>query len=121
MAELAIGLNLMKGTLSGSAAMLAAAAALVIITPVLTTLGHLSWEEIAKGLVSIAGAFTVMGVAGAVLGPLVPAILGLAGAFTLIGVGILALGAGLLAAGAGLAAVAFGLTALAAAGAAGVK
>ena len=119
MAELAIGLNLMKGTLSGSAAMLAAAAALVIITPVLTTLGHLSWEEIAKGLVSIAGAFTVMGVAGAVLGPLVPAILGLAGAFTLIGVGILALGAGLLAAGAGLAAVAFGLTALAAAGAAG--
>lgn len=119
MAELAIGLNLMKGTLSGSAAMLVAAAALAILTPVLTTLGHLSWEEIAKGLVSIAGAFTVMGVAGAVLGPLVPAILGLAGAFTLIGVGILALGAGLLAAGAGLAAVAFGLTALAAAGAAG--
>lgn len=119
MAELAIGLNLMKGTLSGSAAMLVAAAALAILTPVPTTLGHLSWEEIAKGLVSIAGAFTVMGVAGAVLGPLVPAILGLAGAFTLIGVGILALGAGLLAAGAGLAAVAFGLTALAAAGAAG--
>ena len=119
MAELAIGLNLMKGTLSGSAAMLVAAAALAILTPVLTTLGHLSWEEIAKGLVSIAGAFTVMGVAGAVLGPLVPAILGLAGAFTLIGVGILALGAGLLAAGAGLAEVAFGLTALAAAGAAG--
>lgn len=119
MAELAIGLNLMKGTLSGSAAMLVAAAALAILTPVLTTLGHLSWEEIAKGLVSIAGAFTVMGVAGAVLGPLVPAILGLAGVFTLIGVGILALGAGLLAAGAGLAAVAFGLTALAAAGAAG--
>lgn len=119
MAELAIGLNLMKGTLSGSAAMLVAAAALAILTPVLTTLGHLSWEEIAKGLISIAGAFTVMGVAGAVLGPLVPAILGLAGAFTLIGVGILALGAGLLAAGAGLAAVAFGLTALAAAGAAG--
>lgn len=119
MAELAIGLNLMKGTLSGSAAMLVAAAALAILTPVLTTLGHLSWEEIAKGLVSIAGAFTVMGVAGAVLGSLVPAILGLAGAFTLIGVGILALGAGLLAAGAGLAAVAFGLTALAAAGAAG--
>ena len=119
MAELAIGLNLMKGTLSGSAAMLVAAAALAILTPVLTTLGHLSWEEIAKDLVSIAGAFTVMGVAGAVLGPLVPAILGLAGAFTLIGVGILALGAGLLAAGAGLAAVAFGLTALAATGAAG--
>ena len=119
MAELAIGLNFMKGTLSGSAAMLVAAAALAILTPVLTTLGHLSWEEIAKGLVSIAGAFTVIGVAGAILGPLVPTILGLAGAFTLIGVGILAIGAGLLAAGAGLSAVAVGLTALAAAGAAG--
>lgn len=119
MAELAIGLNFMKGTLSGSAAMLVAAAALAILTPMLTTLGHLSWEEIAKGLVSIAGAFTIMGVAGAVLGPLVPTILGLAGAFTLIGVGILAIGAGLLVAGAGLSAVAVGLTALAAAGAAG--
>ena len=119
MAELTIGLNFMKGTLSGSAAMLVAAAALAILTPVLTTLGHLSWEEIAKGLVSVAGAFTVMGVAGAILGSLVPTILGLAGAFTLIGVGILAIGAGLLAAGTGLSAVAVGLTALAAAGAAG--
>ena len=119
LAELAIGLNFMKGTLGGSAAMLVAASALAILTPVLSILGAMSWESIAKGLVSIAGAFTVLGVAGAVLTPLVPTILGLSGAFALIGVGVLAIGAGLLAAGTGLSALAVGFTALAAAGAAG--
>lgn len=117
--ELAVGLNFMKGTLSGSAAMLVAAAALAVLTPVLSVLGAMSWVSIAKGLVTIAGAFTVLGVAGAVLTPLVPTILGLSGAFALIGVGVLAIGAGLLAAGTGLSALAVGFTALAAAGAAG--
>lgn len=119
LAELAVGLNFMKGTLSGSAAMLVAAAALAVLTPVLSILGAMSWESIAKGLITIAGAFTVLGVAGAVLTPLVPTILGLSGAFALIGVGVLAIGAGLLAAGTGLSALAVGFTALAAAGAAG--
>lgn len=119
MAELAIGLNLMKGTLAGSAAMLVASTALAVLTPVLSVLGAMSWEAIAKGLVSIAGAFAVLGVAGAVLGPLVPVIIGLSGAFALIGVGVVAVGAGLLAAGAGLSALAVGFTSLAAAGAAG--
>lgn len=119
LAELAIGLNVMKGTLSGSAAMLVAAAALGVLTPVLSILGAMSWVSIAKGLITIAGAFTVIGVAGAVLTPLVPTILALAGAFTLIGVGVLGIGAGLLAAGTGLSALAVGFTALAAAGAAG--
>lgn len=117
--ELAIGLNVMKGTLSGSAAMVVAATALAILTPILSVLGAMSWVSIAKGLVTIAGAFTVIGVAGAVLTPLVPTILGLAGAFSLIGVGVLAIGAGLLAAGTGLSALAVGFTALAAAGTAG--
>ena len=119
LAELAIGLNFMKGTLGGSAAMLVAAAALAVLTPVLSVLGAMSWMSIAKGLVTIAGAFAVLGVAGAVLTPLVPTILGLSGAFALIGVGVLAIGAGLLAAGTGLSALAVGFTALAAAGAAG--
>lgn len=117
--ELAIGLNVMKGTLSGSAAMVVAATALAILIPILSVLGAMSWVSIAKGLVTIAGAFTVIGVAGAVLTPLVPTILGLAGAFSLIGVGVLAIGAGLLAAGTGLSSLAVGFTALAAAGTAG--
>ena len=119
LAELAISLNFMKGTLGGSAALLVASAALAVLAPVLSILGALSWEAIAKGLISIAGAFTIIGVAGAVLTPLVPTILALSGAFALIGVGVLTIGAGLLAVGTGLSALAIGFTALATAGAAG--
>jgi hypothetical protein len=116
---MAVGLRAMTGTLSGSAAMLVAASALAILTPVLSILGAMSWTAIVKGLVSLAGAFTVIGVAGAVLTPLVPTILGLSGAMALIGVAVLGLGAGLLAAGTGLSAIAVGFTALAVAGTAG--
>lgn len=119
LAEVAISLNFMKGTLGGSAALLVASGALAVLAPVLSILGALSWEAIAKGLISIAGAFTIIGVAGAVLTPLVPTILALSGAFALIGVGVLTIGAGLLAAGTGLSALAIGFTALATAGAAG--
>ncbi|NBH27253.1 phage tail tape measure protein [Lachnospiraceae bacterium] len=114
LAELSIGLNLMNGTLAGSAAMLVAATALAVLTPVLSILGAMSWGGIAKGLITIAGAFTVIGVAGAALTPLVGTILALSGAFALIGVGVVAIGAGLLAAGLGLSALAVGFTAFAA-------
>ena len=109
LAELAIAMNAMKGTLSGSAAMLVMSAALLTFVPVLKSLGGMEWDEIAKGLVALGGAFLVVGVAGAVLGPLVPSILGLAGALALLGVAVAGIGVGLLAGAAGL-------TALAAAG-----
>ena len=120
LAELAIGLNLMNGTLAGSAAMLVAAGALAVLTPVLFTLGSMSWESIAKGLITVAGAFTVIGTAGALLTPLLPTILGLGGAFALIGIGITGLGAGLLLVGTGLTAIAVGITGLATSLGAGV-
>lgn len=110
--ELAIGLNLMKGTLGGSAALLVAASSLAILVPVIKTLGNMSWTEIGKGLLTLAGAFTVIGVAGALLGPIVPTILGLSAAFALLGVGMAGIGVGLIG-------VSAGITALAAAGAAG--
>lgn len=118
--ELAVGLNFMNGTLGGSAAMLVAAAALAVLTPVLVTLGSMSWEAIAKGLVTVAGAFAVIGTAGALLTPLLPTILGLGGAFALIGVGVAGVGAGLLLVGTGLSAIAVGITALATSLGAGV-
>ena len=119
MTILAIGLNAMTGTLAGSAALLVAASALLVLTPVLTILGAMSWSSIVKGLVTLAGAFAVLGVAGAVLTPLVPSILALSGSLALIGVAVVGIGAGLALAGAGLSALAVGLTALAAAGTAG--
>lgn len=119
MTILAIGLNTMTGTLAGSAALLVAASALLVLTPVLAILGAMSWSSIVKGLVTLAGAFAVLGVAGAVLTPLVPSILALSGSLALIGVAVVGIGAGLALAGTGLSALAVGLTALAAAGTAG--
>lgn len=116
MAILAIGLNAMKGTIGGSAALLVAALALAVFAPVFALLGAMSWKSIAKGLISIAGAIVILGVAGAVLAPIIPAILGLAAAMALIGVGILGVGVGMVAAGLGLTALAAGMTALAATG-----
>lgn len=94
---LAAGLNAMSGTLLGSAALLVAAGALTILTPVLIALGSLSWESIAKGLLALAGAFTVLGVAGLLLTPLIPSILALSGALALTGAGLALAGAGALA------------------------
>ena len=97
--------GLTNGILSSSVALLIMATALRIFVPVMTTLGDMSWESIGKGLLTIAGAFAVMGIAGAVLSPVIPAILGLAGVLVLIGIATLTVGAGLLAASAGLTAL----------------
>lgn len=119
MTILAVALNAMKGTLGGASAMLVMSAALAVFTPVLKSLGSMSLGEIGKGLLALAGAFTVLGIAGAVLGPMVPAILGLSGALALLGVAVAACGVGILAFSAGLASLAVsgvaGVTALVAA------
>ena len=111
LAELAIGLNFMNGTLAGSAALLIAAAALSVITPVLKTLGGMSISSIVKSLLTLAGAFTVIGVAGLLLTPIIPSILGLAAAFALFGVATLGIGAGITLIAAGISALSVALTA----------
>lgn len=105
-------LLVMTGSLSGAAALLVVSAALTVLSKVLLVFGNMSWGEIIKGLVTLAGVFVVLGLAGVVLTPLVPTLLGLGVAITLLGVGMLA-------AGAGVFLFAAGLTALSVAGAAG--
>lgn len=113
---LAAGFGLLAGLAPGmvaaSAALLIMAAALSVLAPVMIMLGTMSWEGIAISLVAMAGAFAVLGIAGALLQPLIPSILGLSAAVALLGVGCLACGAG-------VALLAAGLAALAAGGAAG--
>lgn len=94
---IAIGLNIMNGTLAGSAALLIAAGALAILAPVLKILGGLSWLEIAKGLVAIAGAFAVLGIAGLLLAPIIVPILAVAAALLIVGTGLALVGVGTLA------------------------
>lgn len=99
---LAGAMFLMSGTLLGAAALVVAAGALALLTPQLLMLSQMSWEGILIGLTGMAGAFTVLGLAGLLLTPVIPTLLGLAGAIALIGVGAVACGAGLTLVGAGL-------------------
>ncbi len=110
--ELSIGLKVMHGSLKGSAALFVAAAGLGVLTPVLMALGTMSWESIAKGLIALAGAFAVIGTAGALLSPLTPALLALSAAMGVFALAIAGIGIGIFA-------LAAGFTTLAAAGATG--
>lgn len=110
--EIVIALNLMKGTLGGAAALIIASAALAILASTMSKLGKLSSDEIAKGLIAMAAAFFIVGVAGALLQPLIPTILALAAAFVLFGVAALSIGAGLTLVGVGLTTISIGLSAL---------
>ena len=116
---LAVSLTLMvaamivaEGSLPGAAAILVMAAALSVLAPVLKTLGGMSWSDIAAGLTALAGVFLVIGLAGLLLGPIVPIIAALAISIGILGVAVLAAGVGVLA-------FATAMTVLAAAGAAG--
>ena len=107
-----VAMILMTEALPGAAALLVVAAALQVLAPVLKAFGDLSWTEMGKSLLMLAGVFVILGVAGLVLTPLVPTLIGLGIAVTLLGIGMIAAGAGVLL-------FSTGLTALAVSGAAG--
>lgn len=109
LAILAIGLTAMSGTLAGAAALTVASAGMMLLAPALKIMGSMSWGDIAKGMLVLAGAMAILGIAGLALGPVAPSILAL-------GVALMAIGAALALAGVGIAAVGFGLSAIAVAG-----
>lgn len=102
---LAVAMYAMSGTLLGAAAMVVAAGALALLTPQLLMLSQMSLEGVGIALLAVAGAFTVLGLAGLLLTPVVPTLLGLAGAIALLGIGAMACGAGLALVGTGLTAI----------------
>lgn len=110
---LAVGLNAMSGAVLGAAALAITAGALALIVPPLILLGQQSIGSIVKGLVALSGAFVVLGVAGALLTPMVPSLIGLGAALVLVGAGVALIGGG-------VAALAAGLGVLGTTGAAGV-
>ena len=103
----------MSGMVVGAGALLVLAAAMAVLTPQLMAMSNLSWGQVAVGLGMLAGALTILGVAGLAATAVAPGLAILAGAVALLGVGCLA-------AGAGVSLFATGLTALAAAGAGGL-
>lgn len=102
MAILAVGLRAMSGTLAGAGALLVASVALNVLSSAITRLSGIGVPGLIISLVALAGAFVIFGVAGAVLGPLIPAILGISAALAVFGIGCLAVGVGVLALASGL-------------------
>jgi len=103
---LTVALYAMSGTLAGSAALLIAAGALAVLAPVLSTLGAMGIAEIGIALLALAGVFALLAIAGYLLTPVIPTLLGLGVSMMLIGVAAMLVGAGLLAFSMGLAAIA---------------
>jgi hypothetical protein len=110
---LSVALYAMSGTLAGAVALGVAAAGLALLAPAMVALGKQSWTEIAKGLISLAAGLTIIGIAGAVLTPVIPSLLGL-------GIALVAIGGGLALAGAGVALIGVGLAAIATSGSAAI-
>ena len=111
--EILIFLKLLdkSGTsLKGTSAMIGLASGILILGAALKVLSSLGWAGIAVSLVALAGAFTVLGVAGLVLKPLIPTLLALAGAMALFGAGMMLFGGGVIKLAAGIAALAAALT-----------
>lgn len=112
LAIIAAAVIFMIGALPGAAALLVVSAALLVLVPVLKAFGSMSWTEMAKSLLMLAGVFVILGAAALILMPLTPVLLALGAAILLLGIGVLAAGVGILA-------FSIALTAFAAAGAAG--
>ena len=116
---LGVALNAMTGGIAGAASLLVAAAAITILVPPLKALGEMSLEQLGISLLAVAGVFTILGIAGAVLTPVIPTLLLLSVAMAAIGVSALAIGVGIGAFAAGIGLLVAGLAALASVGAAG--
>lgn len=91
---LGVAMYAMSGAILGAGAMLVMAGALAVLTPQLVILGSMSLGQIGIALLALAGAFTVLGVAGLLLTPISPVIALLGAAVALLGVGCLAAGVG---------------------------
>lgn len=110
---LAGALRLMQSSLSGAASLALAAAAITLLAGAIDKIGALSWKNIAKGLVGIAGALAIFVVAGLAAEAVAPGLL----ALSLAAIG---LGAGFALAGFGVGALASGLSELADTGSKGI-
>lgn len=111
---IAAALNLMKGTMGGAAALMAASLAIAVLVPVLKLLSDIKPGDIVKALLTLAGAFAVITIAAYALKPVITTVLAFGAALVLMGVGVAAIGAGLLIASIGLASLGTSITLVAA-------
>lgn len=97
---------LMSGGLSGALAITIMAGALNLLMIPIKTFANMTWGELAKGFIGLAGGLSILAGASLLLIPAVPSMLA-------FGAGLLIMGAAMLAAGAGVALFGTGLATLA--------
>lgn len=105
LALLVIAVNALSATATGIVAIVAISGALMLMAMAMSMLGSMSIEQILTGLAALAGVLLLLGIAGYVLTPTIPTLLGLGAAMLLLGVGVAL-------AGVGVGLLAIGLTAL---------
>ena len=111
---LGVAVTAMVFALPGALALMVIAGALLMLSPVLMSFSKMSWTEIAKGLLMLAGTLAIFIIAGYAVSPVIVPLMLLAAAITLIGLATLMAGAGVLM-------FAAGIGALVAVGAAGLE
>lgn len=118
---LVLALNMIDttGLLEKSVAVIAMAKSLETIATSIIKLGMLNLAQVGIALFTLAGAFTILGIAGFLLEPVAPVLMALSKSMSLfglsvalVGAGVLMLGIGLTSLGAGLVSVSAGLVAL---------
>ena len=95
LASLAIALNAMTGCLAGAAALTIVTIALIGFIPVLMQLCTLEYSQVAVGLIALAGALAVIGIAGTLLTPAALGMIALGASIALLGSGVLMTARGL--------------------------
>lgn len=110
---LGVALTAMSFTIPGAFALMMAAFAISVLVPPLMALGNMNLGGIVQALVSMAVAFGIIGAAGLLLAPVIPALLGLSLALMAIGAAALMFGVGVTLITAGMTAIALAITTLA--------
>lgn len=93
--EFAVAAAFMKDALPAAASILLISSAMVVLSGALVVISLLKWSDIAKGLITLAGALGVMVAAAYLLKGSEVTLLAFAASITLIGVGIAALAIGI--------------------------
>ena len=99
---LATGLRAMNGTLKGSAALAVATVSLSLFAATLKLISTMSWGDLIKGLISVAGGLAIMAGAAVLLAPMATSLLAVAGSIALFSLSVIGLGAAFIALGIGI-------------------
>lgn len=86
--EVVGAMALANGSMAGAAAIIVVAGAVKVFVPPFERLAKLKMEEIGKGLLALAGAFAVIGVAGLLITPIAPQLMIFSAALVAVGVAL---------------------------------